>query len=100
MPGEEMPFRWPVFEEAVPIDSVSSWTAVQESYDQRNDDCYYIVTLLKEGAPVRSFMVKVDVGWAGDDWTTPEFARRLEEEIGRAARRGETNTDYPGPLAR
>ena len=47
MPGEEMPFRWPVFEEAVPIDSVSSWTAVQESYDQRNDDCYYIVTLLE-----------------------------------------------------
>ena len=93
-----MTFRWPAFEEPAPIDPTLSWTAVQESYDQRNDNCYYIVTLLKEGTPIRRFMVMVDVGWAGDDWMTPEFTQRLKEKIGWVARRGETNTDYRGPL--
>lgn len=93
-----MEFRWPAFAEAVVIDPSRSWTASFDSYDQRNDNCYYVITLLENGKALRRFMAQVDVGWAGDDWTTPEFASRLRERIGWVARDGTTNTSYSGPL--
>lgn len=93
-----MEFIWPAFVEAVVIDFSRSWTAAFDSYDQRNENCDYIVTLFENGKASRRFMAQVDVGWAGDDWTTPEFASRLRELIGWVARDGETNTSYSGPL--
>lgn len=93
-----MGFHWPAFPEAAAIDASRSWTATFDSYDQRNDNCYYIVTLLESGKEPRRFMAQVDVGWAGDVWTAPEFAARLRERIGWVARDGATNTSYSGPL--
>lgn len=93
-----MVFHWPSYAEPAVIDPSRSWTASFDSYDQRNDNCYYIVTLLENGKARRRFMAQVDVGWAGDDWTTPEFAMRLKERIGWVARDGATNTSYSGPL--
>jgi hypothetical protein len=93
-----MEFAWPCFAEPVVIDSSRSWTAAFDSFDQRNDNCYYIVTLLASGMPPQRFMAQIDVGWAGDDWTIPEFAARLRERIGRVAREGISNTSYGGPL--
>ena len=68
------------------------------SYDQRNDNGYYIVTLIENGKEPRRFMAQVDVGWAGDDWTAPTFAARLRNSIDSVAREGTTNTSYSGPL--
>ena len=93
-----MEFKWPSFSEPMVIDPSRSWTATFDSYDQRNDNCYYIVTLLESGRAPRRFMAQVDVGWAGDDWTSPGFAARLRERIGWVARDGESNTRYSGPL--
>jgi hypothetical protein len=93
-----MEFQWPAFAEAVVIDPSRSWTAAFDSYDQRHDNCYYIVTLCENGKAPRRFMAQVDVGWAGDDWTTPEFTSRLRERIDWVARAGATNTSYSGPL--
>ena len=93
-----MEFKWPSFTEPVVIDPLRSWTAAFDSYDQRNDNCYYIVTLRENDQAPRRFMAQVDVGWAGDDWTSPEFAARLREGIGWVAREGTSNTSYSGPL--
>ncbi len=93
-----MEFTWPSFSAAVAIDASRSWTAAFDSYDQRNDNGYYIVTLFEKGKEPRRFMAQVDVGWAGNDWTGPEFASRLRERIGWVARDGGTNTSYSGPL--
>ena len=93
-----MEFEWPCFAEPVIIDPSRSWTATFDSFDQRNDNCYYIVTLLENGKGPRRFMAQVDVGWAGDVWTIPEFASRLRDRIGWVARDGASNTSYSGPL--
>lgn len=93
-----MEFNWPCFAEPVAIDNSRSWTAKFDSYDQRNDNCYYIVTLLASGKLPQRFMAQVDVGWAGNDWTVPEFATRLRDRIGWVVRDGTTNTSYSGPL--
>lgn len=93
-----MEFKWPSFSEPTVIDPSRSWTARFDSCDQRNDNVYYIVTLLENGREPRRFMAQVDVGWAGNDWTGPEFAARLRERIHWVARDGVTNTSYSGPL--
>ena len=93
-----MEFTWPCFSEPMVIDPSRSWTAKFDSYDQRNDNCYYIVTLLESGREPRRFMAQVDVGWAGSDWTGPEFAARLRDRVDWVAREGAANTSYSGPL--
>jgi len=91
-----MEFTWPAFNEPIVIDPSRSWTATFDSYDQRNDNCYYIVTLLESNKEPRRFMAQVDVGWAGSDWTCPDFASRLRNGIDYVARDGKTNTSYSG----
>jgi len=95
-----MEFRFPEYAEPTPIDPAHSWTATFESYDQRNDDAYYVVTIHEGGAPIARFMVQVWLSWAGDDWSRPEFAERLRREIHEAAVTGKTNTSYIGAMAR
>lgn len=91
-------FTWPRFAEPVVIDATRSWTATFDSYDQRNDNTYYIVTLMEAGREPRRFMAQLDVGWAGADWTTPAFTSNLKAQIDWVARQGATNTRYSGPL--
>lgn len=93
-----MGFAWPCFAEPVAIDETRAWTAVFDSYDQRNDNGYYVVTLLEAGREPRRFMAQVDVGWAGEDWQAPAFASGLRSRIDWVARQGKANTAYPGPL--
>lgn len=94
-----MAFTFPQFGEPIPVDVQRSWTASFDSYDQRNDDVYYVVTLHEAGREVGRFMVQVGLHWAGDDWTGPDFVERLRKEIHRAAATGKTNTSYTGSLA-
>lgn len=51
-------FTWPRFAEPVVIDATRSWTATFDSYDQRNDNTYYIVTLMEAGREPRRFMAR------------------------------------------
>ncbi len=89
-----MSFTWPEFMQPEPLGDGRSWTAKFDSYDQRNEDCYYVVTVAG-GAP---FMVKVPLYWAGDDWSGPGFVDRLRDELRSVARGGRSNTDYRGSV--
>ena len=93
-----MAFEFPQFHEPTPIDTQRSWVATFKSYDQRNDDVYYVVTLQEAGRDVASFMVQVGLYWAGNDWTGPDFIGRLREELHKVAATGKTNTGYTGPM--
>jgi hypothetical protein len=93
-----MAFAFPQFNAPVTIDFQRSWTATFDSYDQRNDDVYYVVTLREDGREVARFMVQVALYWAGDDWTGPGFVRRLHDELHKVAVTGKTNTSYTGPV--
>ena len=92
-------FAFPQFDEPTPVDARRAWTATFDSYDQRNDDVYYVVTIRAEGPEVSRFMVQVWPYWAGEDWTGPGFVERLQREIHAVASTGETNTGYTGTMA-
>jgi hypothetical protein len=92
-----MAFSFPEFPQATAIDGQRSWTARFDSYDQRNDDVYYAVTLRDDGHEAQ-FFVQVGMSWAGDDWTGPDFVERLQQEIQRVAATGKANTSYTGPM--
>jgi hypothetical protein len=93
-----MAFTFPQFHEPTAIDAQSSWTATFTSYDQRNDDVYYVVTIHKGAREVARFMVQVGLYWAGDDWTGPGFGERLQQEIHKVAVTSKTNTSYTGTM--
>ncbi len=89
-----MPFEFPKFDHKIPIDDTHAWTATFDSYDQRNDDCYYRVTLHVGAAAVARFYVCVNLWWAGDDWTDARITERIQEEIQAVAITGQPNTEY------
>ncbi len=91
-----MAFDFPQFTEPTPIDGKRSWTARYVSYDQRNEDVYYFVTVREGDHEVAQFMVQVSLYWAGDDWNVPTFLPHLRKDIGDAAAVGKTNTSYTG----
>lgn len=93
-----MAFTFPEYPEPTPIDGERSWTARFDSYDQRNDDIYYEVTIHQGASQVARFYVKVFPAWAGDDWNRPDFADKLRQDIHKIAATGKSNTDYLGPL--
>lgn len=90
-----MSFSWPQFPSPIPLGDGRSFTAVFDSYDQRNEECYYRVTLYTDDAS-STFMAQVGTEWAGDDWSTPEFSRQLLDGIRRVAASGRSNTGYAG----
>ncbi len=89
-----MAFNYPTFNE--PLDGQRSWSGVFESYDQRNDDVYYTITISEGGVETARFIAQVSVAWAGDNWETPEFAARLHKELQQIAASGKSNTSYTG----
>jgi hypothetical protein len=97
---QPMEFTWPRFDEPTAIDERRSWTAVFESYDQRNEDIYYVVALAEDGREVARFMVRADQSRTGDDWTGPDFVEDLRRDLHRVAVTGRTNTGYTGPMVR
>jgi len=95
-----MAFTFPEYTQPTPLDAQRSWTAAFESYDQRNDDVYYVVTLHEAGREDVRFIVQVFPYWAGDDWSGPEFAERMRQELHKLAGAGKTNTQYTGAVTR
>ncbi|HOW43938.1 MAG TPA: hypothetical protein PK919_02070 [Candidatus Aminicenantes bacterium] len=93
-----MAFTWPDFSVPEALAGQRSWTAAFDSYDQRNDNAYYVVTLREPGLEPRRFMAQIDVGWAGSDWETPGFVSGIRSRIAWVAGAGRTNTSYSGPL--
>jgi len=91
-----MAFVFPAFDEPAAVGRGRSWTAGFESYDQRNDDVYYVVALHQDAREVDRFVVQVSLHWAGDDWTGPDFLERLTRELHAVAATGRTNTTYRG----
>ncbi len=85
----------PEFAQLTRIDDHRSWNAVFDSYDARNDDCYYVVTLCSIGCPTARFMVVVSL-LDLDDWTTTGFIEAVRMKVGDVAVRGESNTEYRG----
>jgi hypothetical protein len=93
-----MAFAFPEFSEPTAIAGKRSWTATFDSYDQRNDDAYYLVTVRDDGLEEARFMAQIGMYWAGDDWTTAGFPERLHREVHRVAATGVTNTSYAGSM--
>jgi hypothetical protein len=92
--------EWPSFE-GVPLEGAKTWSASFDSYDQRTDDCYYLVTLFEEGRELARFMVVVFLaGVNGGADSSTALAERLREELARHARTMKSNTDYIGPVFR
>ena len=52
-----MDFVWPEFKD-VALDGNRSWSATFDSFDQRTDDCYYVMTLQQSGRETARFMVR------------------------------------------
>ncbi|MBO3749501.1 hypothetical protein J5X84_25775 [Streptosporangiaceae bacterium NEAU-GS5] len=96
-----MGFSFPEFTSPTEIDAQRSWTAEFESYDQRHDDVYYIVTIVSgsESGDNLQLMAQIALWWAGDDWSGPEFAQCLHRAIHVVAT-GESNTTYQGAMSR
>ena len=76
-----MDFVWPTFSR-LPLNAVRSWSATFESFDQRNDDCYYEVTIYEGDREVERFSITAGVGWVKDgEWTSPTFVPKLQEQL-------------------
>ena len=93
-----MAFSFPSFDTPTPLDAQRGWTARFDSYDQRNEDVYYVVAIHDGTREVARFMVQISVAGAGDDWTAPGFTEDLRKDLQRAAGAGKTNTSYTGPM--
>ena len=95
-----MDFVWPEFKR-VPLDGNRSWSATFDSFDQRTDDCYYVVTLHDGANESARFMVKAGLGWVKDnEWSAPSFEAGLRDELHALAAQGKSNTDYTAPVFR
>ena len=95
-----MGFAFPEFPEPTPLDTQRTWTAAFESYDQRKENVYYVITLHEGGREVGRFIVEIFPSWAGEDWSGPEFKEGLQKELHVLAAAGKTNTSYTGAMSR
>lgn len=93
-----MKATWPQFLKPTRLGDGRAWTAVFDSYDQRNDDVYYYVTIVEAGGDPRGFFVKAAVPPEGESSAGPALRSLLREEIHRLAEEGRSNTDYSGSL--
>jgi hypothetical protein len=46
-----VPFEWPRFDAPTVLGGGRTWTATFDSYDQRNDDAYYVVVSVSAALP-------------------------------------------------
>lgn len=80
--------EFPQFEAQTPLSSTRSWTARFDSYNERTEDCYYVITIHEGSEPVARFMVVVPAD-------LPTLLSSLQE----LAAGGLSNTPYRGSLA-
>src|SRR6185312_11019748 len=90
-----MSLAWPTFS-LEPLDDGRTWSATFESYDERHDDVYYVVTL-SDGTDL---MAQCSTTFSSNAWIETEVRDTLRERIGRVAATGKSNTDYRGPVLR
>lgn len=76
-----MTFAFPQFDQPNALDSDRTWVAIYDSYDQRNDDAYYVIVVSEGGYEVCRFTTRIALWWAGDDWTDAQFINRLRVEL-------------------
>ncbi|HCU25612.1 MAG TPA: hypothetical protein DF383_11405 [Deltaproteobacteria bacterium] len=93
-----MPYTFPKFDTPIPLDAQRTWTAAFDSYDQRNENLYYLISIHEAGREINRFMVQLFPSWAGEDWAKPAFTEGLRAELQKYAAAGNTNTTYTGPL--
>jgi hypothetical protein len=93
-----MASHFPEFPEPTLIDAQRSWTAVFESFDQRNDDIYYVVDIQENGYSVARFLAQVWLNPLNSAWDDPAFIRGVRREIHKVAVTGKTNTSYLGKM--
>lgn len=74
-----------------------TWSATFDSYDERNDDVYYVVTLSGGDA---TFMAQVSAALSTDEWVEPEATHTLRARIGQVAATGQTNASDRGAVLR
>jgi len=85
-------FEFPEFTQPVELPDGRSWTACYDSYDQRHDVAYYVVTIA--GRRADPVVAEVWMWPAGEDWTTPGFAGWLRDQVHAIAVTGASNTPY------
>ncbi len=86
---------FPDFLESRPLSSGRSWSAVFESFDQKNDDLYYVISIYRAGYELSRFMVKIfDDPSAGV--SREEREKRIENDLFNCAKEGRPNTSYRG----
>lgn len=89
---------WPQFLRPTRLGDGRSWTAVFDSFDQRNDDVYYYLTISEAGRDPSAFFARVSVPPEGEGAGGPALRALLREELHRLAESGRANTDYNGSL--
>jgi hypothetical protein len=93
-----MSSSFPEFPAPQPLDGQRTWTATFESYDQRNDDIYYIVDLREGDQRVARFIAQVWPSVPGNEWDGPKFVENVRQGIAKIAATGKTNTSYIGKM--
>jgi hypothetical protein len=81
---------WPTF-----YAEDGSWMGMFDSYDQRNELAYYLITP-KSSLGKESFIVALATYEIRTDLSSPEAVKVLQDQIGPLAAAGETNTTYRG----
>lgn len=86
-----MPEPFPDFEEPIALVDGGSWTAVCESFNQREDAAYYFVTRVGPDGSRAEF-------WAEVYCPGPPTRDDLLPQVQKVAGQGVTNTKYTGSI--
>ena len=86
---------WPEFPEAISLEGDRAWTARYDSWDERNDDVYYLVTIREAKSAPRRFMASISsVGV--DALESSALLASVRDQLQRIATNGVANTSYKG----
>ncbi len=75
-----MAFEWPVFQKR-PLGNGQFWSATFQSHDQHHEHFYFRIELFDGDQAGGEFVAQIGSELAGDDWTTPAFAKELESRL-------------------
>ena len=89
---------WPDFR-GEPLDPGRTWSARFDSFNQRTDAVFYLVTITEGGRESAPFMIEAGVAWP-DSVQGAALVEKLREQLRRLAADGQANTDYTGPVFR
>jgi hypothetical protein len=100
-PADEASYTGPPkFETPQPLTTSRTWTAAFDSYDQRNEWLYYIITRHEHGTEVDRLLAQLDAWRGGASWAMPVFIEGVRRDLEELARLGQSNVRYRGTLTR